>query len=224
MPTSKPRRAVQSNWVSSARLDVQQILRTESLDDFGRIRSRQLLGCSDLDQCVGPTARLLDRRRHVVDRRAARRTAEAPAMMGVAVDYRTHLEAVDGFAEPRRTQKWEDLRWLAFNGVLHRRIMQYHDRALTVDRAHCVLETHRFAHGLGHEILDDGFAERREHTMAKAAEKALHADEGDPVALIRLAVEYVHAGSFQDVLDLLDLTGFVIVVSEHAHDRDRAGM
>ena len=101
--------------------------------------------------------------------------------------------------------------------------MQHHHRALVAHRAHRVLESDRFGHGLRYEAFDHGFPERSEHAAAKTADEALHPHEGDAVRLVRLAVEQVHAGGLQNLLYVFDLVGLVIVIAEHADDRDRAG-
>jgi hypothetical protein len=54
---------------------------------------------SDFDQGIGAAARFLDRERHVVDGRAARRAALVAALVaavvGVTVNHGAHLESVD---------------------------------------------------------------------------------------------------------------------------------
>ena len=67
------------------------------LSAFGQQRTYILAGVpvSDFDQGIGAAARFLDRERHVVDGRAARRAALIAAVVGVTVHHRAHLEAVD---------------------------------------------------------------------------------------------------------------------------------
>src|SRR5947208_47146 len=55
---------------------------------------------SHLNQSVGTAARFLDLQGHVVHRRAARRAALVPAMVGMTMNDGAHLEAVDRFAKP----------------------------------------------------------------------------------------------------------------------------
>jgi hypothetical protein len=68
--------------------------------------------------------------------------------------------------------------------------------ALVADRAHCILQSHRFLHGLGHKGLKDSLSERREHAAAKTADETLHADECNAICFIRLSIEQVHPSCF----------------------------
>src|SRR6516165_1700913 len=177
---------------------------------------------SDFDQSVGTAARFLDRERHVVDRRAAGRASLVTAMVGVTVNDGAHLEAIDRLAQARAAQKRKNFQRLAFDGVDDGRIVQHHDGPLLAHRTHGILEPHRFAHGLGDEALDDTLPERSEHAAAETADETLHPDEGDVVYLVGVAIEQVHAGGLEDFLNVFDLAGLVIMISEHADDRDGA--
>src|SRR6266516_4682130 len=74
------------------------------------------------------------------------------------------------------------------------------------------------AHGLGHEALDDSFAERSEHAAAETADETLYPDEGDAICLVRVSIEQVHPGGLQDFLDVVGLAGLVIMISQYADD------
>ncbi len=100
--------------------------------------------------------------------------------------------------------------------------MKHRDAALGTQGAQLVLELARFVHHFVDERLDDRLAERRELAAAEAAEESLHAGKADALDLDRLLVEHGHAGIAEDRADLLRLAAFVIVVAEHADDRDRA--
>jgi len=54
---------------------------------------------SNFDQGIGTAGGFLDRERHVIDRRAARRAALVAPVMGMTVNDGAHLESVDRFAQ-----------------------------------------------------------------------------------------------------------------------------
>src|SRR4051794_40100645 len=144
--------------------------------------------------------------------------------MRVTVDYRLYvIEAVDRVAEPLRAEILEDLLRLALDGTGDRGIMKHRDAALGAQGAQLVLELARFVQRLVDEGLGDRLAERGELAAPVAAHEAFDAGEADAFDLHRLLVQYPHPGVVEDRRDLVRLAAFIIVIAEHADDRDRAG-
>src|SRR6266478_3697228 len=108
-------------------------------------------------------------------------------------------------ARPRRCQEWA-------HSAVPRRPARCGPRA-----SHSRVSW--LAHGLGHEALDDSFAERSEHAAAETADETLYPDEGDAICLVRVSIEQVHPGGLQDFLDVVGVLGNHDYESGQADDR-----
>src|ERR671921_93219 len=88
---------------------------------------------------------------------------------------------------------------------------------------HGILEPQRLVHGFIDELLHRWLAEIAQHAPPEAAGKSLDAHETDTIDFNGLPVEQLHARITQDMGDLFVRAAFVIMIAEHADDRDRAG-
>ncbi len=96
--------------------------------------------------------------------------------------------------------------------------MQQDDPAFGPQPAQRRLQLQGLVQRLPHEQLDDVLSPRSEGSPAEAAREALHPGKAHSLNLDRVAVEHLHPGLTQDLADLRDLPGLVVVIPEDGDD------
>src|SRR5207244_4957695 len=120
----------------------------------------------------------------VVDRRVALRTSLQRAAVRVAVKDGVHAIAVERLLEARRPEEGVDLRRLADDRGVDRRVVQHGDLLRRAQPRQRGLELQRFLDRLVDELLDDLLAPRAELPPPEAAAESLHAGEADALDLV----------------------------------------
>ena len=101
--------------------------------------------------------------------------------------------------------------------------MQYHDGLFRAQAVQADLESQRFVHGLGNEVLDRLFAERRQHVFIEPPAEALRSGESHAVQLERLGLfEDSDLPCPQDFLHFFLLAALVVMIPENGDDGNTA--
>src|SRR5947207_4344018 len=145
------------------------------------------------------------------------------SVVGVAVEDDVHRIPQQRFLEAARAEVRKDLRRLALHSCLDRRVVEDGHALCASEPGEGRLELERLVHRLSHESLDDFLTPGLERAYPEAAAEALDAGEADALDLARVTIEELHAGLSEDRLDLLRLTGFVVVIPENPHDWNPLG-
>src|SRR5262249_16465974 len=156
---------------------------------------------------------------NVADGNAPGRRAIEPPMMCVAVEGECGLMAIDNFGKPRATQVWKYFLRFALDGFGDRRVMRNDDGLGCSQHGDCTLQLQCFIDGSLHEGLDFLFAEGSQHTATESADESLGSGKAHAVVLITAAVKDFDALVRHHPHQLLFLATFIIVVSQHGHDR-----
>jgi hypothetical protein len=122
--------------------------------------------------------------------------------------------------ETAAPEERKDLRRLAFDRGLNGGVVQDGDQVIVPKPGERGLQLQRFSNRFVHEFLDDVFAPRAQGTPAEATGETLDPGKPDPQNLGRAAVERYDAGIFHDAADFILLAGLVVMVAEHADDRN----
>src|SRR5437667_9924101 len=143
--------------------------------------------------------------------------------MRVTVEDGADTVAIDRLLQASGSKEGDDLRRLALDSGLDRRVVQDGDSLRRSQPGQRGLELERFFDGLMHESLDDVLSPGAQRSSPEAATESFHAPESDAVDLDRIAIQHGHTGIGQDLGDLVLFARFEVMVSKNADGRYAQG-